>query len=226
MLQSGPGFERGMIAPSSLCRFVRFSAGRITIGAMAHAEASTGYTGATDAIRAVLKSQYRAALAMLRQAIELCPAETWASREYTNPFWRVAYHTLYFTHLYLQRDENSFRPWEHHQTGIHDMDDRPAPPDILALTEHPHRPPRTGEPYTKAQVLAYWDLCDEMVDSAVDAIDLSAPTSGFSWYKVSKLDHQMINLRHVQHHAGQLADRVRAEAGLGVPWVSARRKSP
>ena len=56
-------------------------------------------TRTSEALRSALKSQYHAALAMLREAIEKCPDELWASDEYTNRFWRIAYHTLYFTHL-------------------------------------------------------------------------------------------------------------------------------
>ncbi|MBG0788360.1 MAG: hypothetical protein H0S79_24995, partial [Anaerolineaceae bacterium] len=45
----------------------------------------------------VIKSQYKAALAMLRQAIEKCPEALWTDASYQNPFWRVAYHTLIYT---------------------------------------------------------------------------------------------------------------------------------
>ena len=92
----------------------------------------------------------------------------------------------------------SFRPWEHHQTGIHDLDDIPAPPEIQDLTELPHRPPQTGEPYTKGEILTYWAICDEMVDDAIDALDLLSPESGFSWYPLPKLEHQLIAIRHIQ----------------------------
>jgi len=57
----------------------------------------------------------------------------------------------------------------------------------------------------------------------LQAIDLLAPDSGFSWYRpMGKLEHQLVNLRHLQHHAAQLADRVRNHAGVGVDWVSSR----
>jgi hypothetical protein len=174
-------------------------------------------------LRPILKSQYHATLAMLRQAVELCPDELWTSLELTNPYWRVAYHTLYYTHLYLQPTAETFRAWEHHQTNIQHMDDVPAPPEIEALLEPPHRPPQTGEPYTKTEILAYWDLCDAMVDAAVDALDLTSPRSGFPWSGDSKMEHQISSLRHIQHHTAQLSDRLRATAGVGVAWVGARR---
>ncbi len=45
------------------------------------------------------------------------------------------------------------------------------------------------------------------------ALDLTAATSGFSWYPVSKLEHQLISLRHLQHHTAHLIGRVR-DAGV------------
>jgi hypothetical protein len=76
-------------------------------------------------------------------------------------------------------------------------------------------------PYSKPQVLAYWTVCDQLVDGAADALDLASSDAGFPWYRVGKLEHQLVSLRHLAHHAGQLADRVRASAGAGVRWVQA-----
>jgi hypothetical protein len=177
---------------------------------------------ATSALGTALKSQYHAALAMLRQAIERCPDDLWTSREYRNPFWRIAYHALYYTHLYSRPTAADFRPHDMHQTSIQDLDDMPSPPEIMDLVELPHRPPQTGEPYAKAQVLAYWDWCERMIDDAVDALDLLAPESGFSWYKISKLEHQIVSIRHLQHHAAQLGDRVRFAVDVPLDWAGAR----
>jgi len=43
--------------------------------------------------------------------------------------------------------------------------------------------------------------------------------SGFHWLKLSKGEAPLYNLRHIQHHAGQLIERLRQEAGLGSKWV-------
>src|SRR5574341_580508 len=111
---------------------------------------------AMEALRSALKSQYRATLAMLRTAIRRCPNDLWTARDgHANPFWRIAYHTLFYTDLYLQPNNRVFRPWEHHQRGIQHMD----------------RPLKTLRPYTKAEVLAYWTICDSMVDDAVNVLD-------------------------------------------------------
>jgi hypothetical protein len=175
---------------------------------MGKRERSADATNTIEALRSVLKSQYHATLAMLRAGIKRCPDDLWTSSGgHANPFWRIAYHTLYYTHLYLQPNNRVFRPWEHHQRGIQRMDKQ-----------------KTWRPYTKAEALAYWNVCESMVDHALDALDLNDPQSGFSSYKeVSKTEHQIINIRHIQYHQAQLADRLRAEAGAGVNWESMRK---
>ena len=76
-------------------------------------------------------------------------------------------------------------------------------------------------PYTRAQILDYWSICDGMVDERVDALDLDSPESGFPWYPgMPKLEHQLVNIRHIQHHAAALSSRLRRESGVAVPWVS------
>jgi hypothetical protein len=178
---------------------------------MGKQERSADAINTIETLRSVFKSQYHATLAMLRAAIKRCPDGLWSRRSgHANPFWRIAYHTLYYTHLYLQPNNRTFRPWEHHQRGIQRL-------------KLPHRPPKNGQPYTKAEVLAYWSNCESMVDDAVDALDLEDPQSGFSWYKVSKMEHQIINIRHIQYHEAHLADRLRAATGAGVNWGSMRK---
>jgi hypothetical protein len=47
-------------------------------------------------VRAALKSQYHAAMAMLRQAIDRCPEILWTAKDVHPAYWRVAYHALYY----------------------------------------------------------------------------------------------------------------------------------
>jgi hypothetical protein len=183
---------------------------------MSQPESTENQAMKRETLRATLKSQYHAALAMLRQTIDLCPQEMWSDDQHVNSVWQIAYHTLFFTHLYMQPTEAAFRPWKHHQSRVQYPDSIPGPVDANSPL------PLLPIPYTKDQVLAYWSACDEMVDETVDTLDLLSADSGFSWYKVSKLEHQIINIRHIQHGAAQIADRVRSQADLGVDWVGAR----
>jgi len=48
-----------------------------------------------ETLKYVLKNQYHAALAMLRETLERCSEDIWSSTEHLNSFWQVAYHTLF-----------------------------------------------------------------------------------------------------------------------------------
>jgi hypothetical protein len=172
-----------------------------------------------DFVKTVLKSQYHAALGMLRQVLDRCPEDLWYSKEQVNAFWQTAYHTLYFTHLYLQPNEAVFKPWKHHQSNVQHEDAIAGPPDPNSNL------PLIPEPYTRAQVIEYWSFCDAMVDSAVDALDVFSPESGFHWYKMSKLEHQIVNVRHIQIGAAQLASRLRAKLNIGLDWIGTGAKA-
>jgi hypothetical protein len=47
-------------------------------------------------VRQTILRQYRAGMAMLGQAVELCPEELWLSSAYKNRFWhiRLSFHVL------------------------------------------------------------------------------------------------------------------------------------
>ena len=164
-------------------------------------------------IQAVLKSQYHASLSMLRETIDACPPELWTDASYVNQFWHVAYHALFYTDFYLQPSESTFIAWEHHRAEHNFFQPRSKATSIT--------------PYSVDEVRAYCKHCDDLIDSAVDRLDLDAPESGFPWYRMSKLEHQFVNLRHLQHHTGQLAERIRQATGRGIGWVggSAGRRS-
>ena len=167
-------------------------------------------------LKPVLKSQYHAGLTMLRDAVDRCPEELWSAAGHVSAFWQVAYHTLFFTHLYLHRDEAAFRPWDGHQRDVQHQDGLTGPSDPTS------RLPLLPRPYSKVEVLSYWQVCDRMVDTALDGMNLDAADCGFWWYPVSKFEHQLINLRHLQHHTAQLADRLRTAVDEHVKWVGAR----
>jgi DinB superfamily len=159
-----------------------------------------------ESLKPALKGQYHAALDMLKGAISECPEALWTSGTPPRSFWRLAYHTLFYAELYLQVRSEDFVPWGLHRDEVESDAEREA----LDPT-----------PYTKAELLAYWERVDALVDSQLDKIDLAASDSGIPWYKIPKLDHVLLNLRHIQEHAGQLRDRL-LEAGVDQRWHTRR----
>lgn len=159
-----------------------------------------------DNVKRAIKGQYHAALDMLKLAVEACPADLWVGGVPPRSSWRLVYHTLFFTHFYLQVRSEEFVPWEHHRD------------EVESDAEHERL---DAVPYTTAETLEYWNIVDAMVDAQIDKIDLNSAESGFKWYKIPKLDHIILNLRHIQEHAGQLRDRL-LEAGIDQKWCTIR----
>ena len=161
-------------------------------------------------IKPIIKSQYHAALDMLRQVIAACPDPVWLSDTPPNRFWRVAFHALFYTHLYLQPAEDDFAKWPKHRDQSQFLGVVPWPP---------HNQPEVGPPYTQQELLEYVDFVHAEVDARVDLLDLEGP-SGFSWLPFDKTELQLYNIRHLQHHTGELSDRLGSE-GIALDWVGA-----
>ena len=64
------------------------------------------------------------------------------------------------------------------------------------------------------------------LDRWIDALDLDTLESGFDWYpNMPKLDHMMLNIRHLQGHVGQLSELLMAH-GIDTDWVSRPKPAP
>ena len=160
-------------------------------------------------IRTVIKSQYRASLDMLAQTVEKCPPELWDREEDKNRFWNLAYHTLFYTHLYLSPTEEEFVPWEKHQPEYYSMGKLPQPHE---------------NPYSKDEILEYLEYLRAMLDEMVDKTDLHAE-SGFYWLPFSKLEVQFYNIRHLMQHTGELGERLGHAAQIEIDWVGMGSKT-
>jgi len=158
----------------------------------------------------ILSKQYRASMAMLKEAITKCPESLWNAPEYPNKFWRVAYHALYYTHLYLQNSLRGFTKWKKHRENY----------NRLGRPGSAHGRSKIDAPYSQVEILEYFEICLREIEAKVPSLDFNAP-SGFYWLPFTKLELQIYNIRHIQHHAGQLIDRLRTVAGIGIGWVVA-----
>ena len=150
----------------------------------------------------IIKSQFRASLAMLQQAIKKCPGPMWEDDRYKNPFWHIVYHTLIYAHFYLFPTAGDFIPWEKHIDGFQGFE-----------------PLAEGQkPYKKEELLEYLDLCLEQVEIQVNALNLEAE-SGFNWLPFNKLELQFYNIRHIMQHTGELCERLGAHGEIEVDWI-------
>jgi hypothetical protein len=161
----------------------------------------------------ILSNQYLASLKMLENVITICPQPLWAQETDKNRFWHVAYHVLFYTHLYLHPDEASFKPWAYHRENYQFMGPVPWPP---------HHTPVIGEAYARQEILDFMQVCKQEVWSRLPESDLEA-TSGFSWLIMNKMELHLYNIRHLMLHTGELSDRLGTRYGMNVDWVVSSR---
>jgi hypothetical protein len=173
-----------------------------------------------DYWRTIIGRQFAAAIQMLRSALEACPDDLWDERAYGTPFWHLAYHTLFYTDFYLSDDANTFQarnfhvekaiflPGEYEQFG-----------GVVTTPE---------KAFTKSQLLDYADHClrksDETFKRLTDKRALER--CGFPWYELNVGEFLMNNLRHIQHHTGQLIVLLRRHRRVGVDWLGTRNDQP
>jgi hypothetical protein len=179
-----------------------------------------------------LKIQYHGGLGMLGECIRRCPEDLWLAPNppeqiatdpdnpewngIERPFWRIAFHNAYFTHLYLGQNEAAFMP----------------PPEHLAVKKRGDfdamwSAPWSLEPYelvagaraiSRKDLAEYLAFVDALVDPTVDGLDLDHPESGFELYPgLTKLGHQLLNLRHLMGHVGQLSELLMLR-GIDIEW--------
>jgi hypothetical protein len=155
-----------------------------------------------------LTSQYIASFQMLKISIEKCPDALWVDNSYKNIFWQVIYHTLHYTNLYLAKNEESFKPWEKHINNWHRF-------------EHLHSSLKQNEEtfkYSKSELMEYANLIANKVENQVMEEELNVQC-GFDWLPMNKLELHLYNLRHLQHHIGQLNERLSQHGITGLTWI-------
>jgi hypothetical protein len=164
--------------------------------------------------QSTLWHQFGAAIDMLENAIVACPPDIWSDPA-ARPswpdngvvgFWYVAYHTIFFLDYYLSDSADSFAP--------------PLPFDLAELDPAGLLPDR---PYTKDELLTYLHHCRRKCRAVIDALtdERAQQPCGFR-RPLSVGELLLYNMRHVQHHAGQLNLILRQTTSSPAPrWVTA-----
>jgi uncharacterized damage-inducible protein DinB len=169
-----------------------------------------------DTWKTILWQQFGAAIDMLENAMHACPDEhwskpnekpTWVNRDVVG-FWYLVYHTLFWLDFYLTESEDGFVP---------------PPPFTLAELDPAGLLPE--RPYTKDELQRYLNhgrqKCRASIEALTDETDPARRT--LSWGEVSRLELMLYNLRHVQHHTGQLNLLLRQTIDSAPRWVSRAR---
>jgi enamine deaminase RidA (YjgF/YER057c/UK114 family) len=180
--------------------------------------------------RTILWAQFGAAIDMLDNALVACPDSLWRHRlwqvisaeptDYSLPqelaeFWYLAYHTLFWSDLYLSGSAEGFAP--------------PAPFTLEELDPAGVVPSR---PYTKDELRSYLAYARQKCHTAFSSLtdERARQPVDFPWARgkaVSYVELQLYNMRHVQEHAAQLS-LVLGHHGIHTEtsWVARAKEDP
>lgn len=168
-----------------------------------------------DLICRTIASQYGAALQMLENAIDKCPARQWTEKVGTSPFWHVAYHVIFCTDMYLSPSQDKFKARPFHKKNYNFLTRLPWPP---------FKPVVADEPYEKKVLLEYIQFCRDKVAKVIsEETEASlAAKSGFPWLSFPRAQLHLYNIRHVQHHTGALNAFLWRSGAEGSQWVGSK----
>ncbi|WP_184542192.1 hypothetical protein [Mucilaginibacter sp. FT3.2] len=158
-------------------------------------------------MKAELIAQYKAGLKMLADVVEKCPGSLWANNEYESAYWRIAYHALFYTSFYLAGSPDVFIPWEKHRLNY----------NFMGPVAHDNQPIVVTDIYTKAEILAYTETIANSLESQVEDTKYNE-LCGFNWVPLSRFGLHLYTIRHLQHHVGQLTERLHQVGIKGVKW--------
>ena len=132
-----------------------------------------------------------------------CPDELWGEGPTPQAFWYLAYHTLFWLDFYMAGTPEGFAPRRLH-TGRDGPGRRLSRPDLhesraTGVLEHSRR------------------KCRATIAAMTD--EQSAKPSGFQRLGLSHAELLLYNLRHVQHHVGQLQLLLRQRSDSVPRWV-------
>jgi hypothetical protein len=159
-----------------------------------------------DLLKACILSQFQATHRMLDDCIRLCPGANWDDKVAKYPFWLVAYHTLYCLDMYLEPREEDYRTDPRfHPKGMEEIEN-----------EYP------SKRFSKDELLAYSEFCHEKMVRVLggETPEALAGPSGHARRTFSRAELHLYNMRHVQHHSGQLGAVLR-RAGVDTSWAKA-----
>jgi len=165
-----------------------------------------------DTFKELLAHQYEASLSMLNLAIAGCPEGSWNASVARLKFCQAAFHAVFFTDLYLQPgdDIEALKRQAFHverRADFRDYEELQDRPQVL--------------PYEREFVLSYLQNVRRKAQETIarETAQVLAGPSGFHLRLCSRAELHVYNIRHVQHHAGQLSLRLRLDADVDIPWV-------
>ena len=151
--------------------------------------------------------QFGGSIATLENVIRAFPESAWAQGETWHQPWYMAFHCLFWTDYYLSEADPAYAA--------------PAPFTNSELVSEGY-PDRV---YTREELADWAHALQETLAARMETVksaDGAARTCTLPWGTMNAVELLLYNMRHVQHHAGQLNMMIRQASGTPARWVMRR----
>lgn len=158
-----------------------------------------------DELKAILWKQFGASIDMLESSILVCPDSFWDKKD----FWYSVYHTIFWIDYYSSTDPDTF-----------------SPPEPFTLSELDPKGISPERVYLKKELLEYLEYSGNKVFFLIDGLNEETSKERFITKKknYNRIEMILYNMRHVQHHVGQLNFLLRQNEDVAGQWVSQTNK--
>ena len=150
----------------------------------------------------ICRNEYHALFEMLHKAINHCPDDLWRNESKSPSYWLLVYHTAFYLDFYL-----GFSPDKHKNRF-----DISGPFDLTAKLERV-----LTKKELKNYLISIKKKCNKVLDS-VSRKELEGKNT-YSWTGPTLAHRLMYNVRHAQHHIGQLNLMLRYHKAATAEWV-------
>lgn len=152
-----------------------------------------------DILKELLWKQFGATIDMLEDSTLVCPETCW------DKIWYAVYHTIFWLDFYSSENPDIF-----------------TPPEPFTLSEFDPAGVLPERIYSKTELLQYLEFSRKKVFFLIDGLNEETVKERFITKKknYNRIEMILYNIRHVQHHVGQLNLLLRQNADLAGKWVS------
>ncbi|WP_290664843.1 MULTISPECIES: DinB family protein [Ignavibacterium] len=151
-----------------------------------------------------ISSQFLASIKMLENAIDMCPENIWHNRNDFSDFWYIVYHSLFWVDFYLTESPDDYFPFN--GIGLSELDYDGILPDKV---------------FEKQELKSFLEHCRAKCKDKVKNLDEGKASQIYKFgnLEMTYLELLLYNLRHLQHHTGQLNLILRQQIDSAPKWV-------
>jgi len=145
-----------------------------------------------------LTKQYQKCFNIFRDTISNYDEKLWMNEnDYKTPVWQIAYHAIFCANMYCSAKESGIVKWSKERENYHRFD---------KMREMRSMNAKNIMPYTKNEILDFMELVNSNVPNYLLQMEPEAKCWPH-WYDETQIEFHMNNLRHIQHHIGEIIER-------------------